>query len=136
MRGIRIAIRKRSTRTGRRSLPSVMGCRAAGKLLDAYTLAGPCQARLLPRIGITEGIGQALTLAPPRERYLSLRFNPAETLWTGDAPPGERLQDYVAEEFRDAPHSGETPFGAERCQPWSCASGMARGAGGKAVRDP
>ena len=26
------------------------------------------------------------------------RFNPAETLWTADAPDGERLDEYVANE--------------------------------------
>ncbi len=85
---------------------------AGAKLLDAYTLAGPCQARLLPRIGITEGNRQALALGMTMPQLIDpKRFNPAETLWTGDAPPGERLQDYVAEEFRHEPHSGETPFG-------------------------
>jgi hypothetical protein len=39
------------------------------------------------------------------------RFNPATTLWTGDAPPGERLKDYVAEEVKKEPHHGETPIG-------------------------
>src|SRR6202041_3430484 len=39
------------------------------------------------------------------------RFNPAETLWTGDAPAGERLTDYVAEEVKKQPHHGETPLG-------------------------
>jgi hypothetical protein len=39
------------------------------------------------------------------------RFNPPTPLWTGDAPPGERLEDYVAEEVKNEPHHGETPIG-------------------------
>ena len=85
---------------------------AGEKLLAAYTLAGPCQPRLLPRIGITEGNRQALALGMTMTQLIDpARFNPAETLWTGDAPPGERLQDYVAEELRHEPHRGETPLG-------------------------
>ena len=93
------------------------GTKEAGeKLLDAYTLAGPCQPRLLPRIGITEGNRQALTLGMTMPQLIDPdRFNPAVTLWTGDAPPGERLQEYVAEEVKHAPHQnktqGETPIG-------------------------
>jgi hypothetical protein len=39
------------------------------------------------------------------------RFNPAQTLWTGDAPDGERLDEYVANEVNHKPHHGETPLG-------------------------
>ncbi len=86
--------------------------RAGEKLFEAYTLAGPCQPRLLPRIGITEGNRQAFTLGMTMPQLIDPgRFNPAETLWTGDAPPGERLQEYVAQEFRHEPHHGETPLG-------------------------
>jgi hypothetical protein len=85
---------------------------AGEKLLEAYTLAGPCQPRLLPRIGITEGNRQALTLGMTMPQLIDPeRFNPAVTLWTGDAPPGERLGEYVAEEVKHEPHQGETPIG-------------------------
>jgi hypothetical protein len=85
---------------------------AGEKLLAAYTLAGPCQPRLLPRIGITEGNRQALTLGMTMPQLIDPeRFNPAVTLWTGDAPDGERLKDYVAAEVKKEPHHGETPIG-------------------------
>jgi hypothetical protein len=85
---------------------------AGEKILAAYTLAGPCQPRLLPRIGITEGNRQALTLGMTMPQLIDPeRFNPAVTLWTGDAPDGERLRDYVAAEVKKAPHHGETPIG-------------------------
>lgn len=85
---------------------------AGAKLLEAYTLAGPCQPRLLPRIGITEGNRQAFTLGMTMPQLIDpARYNPATTLWTGDAPPGERLDEYVAEEVKHEPHHGETPLG-------------------------
>lgn len=86
--------------------------KAGEKILDAYTLAGPCQPELLPRIGITEGNRQALTLGMTMPQLIDPeRFNPAVTLWTGDAPDGERLKDYVADEVNKQPHHGETPIG-------------------------
>jgi hypothetical protein len=85
---------------------------AGEKLLEAYTLAGPCQPRLLPRIGITEGNRQAFALGMTMPQLIDAdRFNPAVTLWTGDAPAGERLNEYVAEEAKKEPHHGETPIG-------------------------
>jgi hypothetical protein len=85
---------------------------AGEKILRAYTLAGPCQPKLLPRIGITEGNRQALTLGMTMPQLIDPgRFNPAVTLWTGDAPDGERLDDYVAEEVKKELHHGETPIG-------------------------
>ncbi|MGA3160006.1 MAG: hypothetical protein ABSC77_02235 [Terracidiphilus sp.] len=89
------------------------GSKEAGeKLLEAYTLAGPCQPRLLPRIGITEGNRQAFALGMTMPQLIDAkRFNPATTLWTGDAPEGERLDEYVALEAKKLPHHGETPIG-------------------------
>jgi hypothetical protein len=89
------------------------GSKEAGeKLLEAYTLAGPCQPRLLPRIGITEGNRQAFSLGMTMPQLIDAnRFNPAAKLWTGDAPPGERLNEYVALEAKKLPHHGETPIG-------------------------
>ena len=85
---------------------------AGAKLLAAYTLAGPCQPRLLPRIGITEGNRQAFTLGMTMPQLIDpARYNPAATLWTGDGPPGERLDEFVAEEVKHEPHHGETPLG-------------------------
>jgi hypothetical protein len=84
---------------------------AAEHLLNAYELAGTCAPKLLPRVGITEGNRQVLSLGMTMPQLIdAARFNPAETLWTGDAPPGERLTDYVANEFNHQPHKGETPI--------------------------
>ncbi len=85
---------------------------AGAKLLEAYTLAGPAQPRLLPWIGITEGNRQAFTLGMTMPQLIDPdRFNPAQTLWTGDAPAGERLADYVANEVAGKPQpKGENPI--------------------------
>jgi hypothetical protein len=85
---------------------------AGAKLLEAYTLAGPCQPKLLPRIGVTEGNRQAFALGMTMPQLIDAeRFNPPLTLWTGDAPAGERLREYVALEAKQQPHHGETPIG-------------------------
>jgi hypothetical protein len=88
------------------------GTPAAGEdLLRAYALAGPCQPRLLPRIGITEGNRQAFALGMTMPELIdATRFGPAETLWTGDAPKGERLAEYVEKEVKGLPREGETPL--------------------------
>jgi hypothetical protein len=89
------------------------GTSAAGEdLLAAYELSGICAPKLLPRIGITEGNREVLSLGMTMPQLIdAARFNPAETLWTGDAPDGERLNEYVANEVNHRPHHGETPLG-------------------------
>lgn len=88
------------------------GSREAGeKLLDAYQSAGPCQPRLLPRIGITEGNRQAFSLGMLMTQIIDPeRYNAFQYLWTGDAPPGERLPEWVGKEWNRQPHEGETPL--------------------------
>jgi len=84
---------------------------AAEHLLAAYELSGICAPKLLPRIGITEGNREVLSLGLTMPQLIdAARFNPAETLWTGDAPDGERLDEYVANEVKHKPHHGETPI--------------------------
>ena len=85
---------------------------AAQHLLAAYELSGICAPKLLPRIGITEGNREVLSLGMTMPQLIdAARFNPAQTLWTGDAPDGERLDEYVANEVNHKPHHGETPLG-------------------------
>lgn len=81
-------------------------------LLNAYELSGVCAPALLPRIGITEGNREVFSLGMTMPQLIDAqRFNPAETLWTGDAPDGERLDEYVANEVHHRPQHGETPIG-------------------------
>jgi hypothetical protein len=89
------------------------GSEAAGThLLNAYELSGACAPMLLPRIGITEGNREVFSLGMTMPQLIDAnRFNPAQTLWTGDAPEGERLYDYVSEEAAHKPHHGQTPVG-------------------------
>ncbi len=85
---------------------------AGGQLLAAYELSGICAPKVLPRVGITEGNREVLSLGMTMPQLIDAkRFNPAETLWTGDAPGGERLDEYVANEINHRPHHGETPLG-------------------------
>jgi hypothetical protein len=85
---------------------------AGEHLLAAYELSGICAPTLLPRIGITEGNRQVLSLGMIMPQLIdAARYNPAQTLWTGDAPDGERLDEYVANEFTHKPHHGQTPIG-------------------------
>ncbi len=85
---------------------------AAEHLLTAYELSGICAPKLLPRIGITEGNRQVLSLGMTMPQLIDARrFNPAETLWTGDAPDGERLDEWVANQINHKPHHGESPLG-------------------------
>ena len=88
------------------------GTRQAGAaLLDAYQFAGVCAPRLLPRIGITEGNRQSFTLGMLMMQLINpARYNALELLWSGDAPPGERLDEWVDREWKHQPHSGETPI--------------------------
>jgi len=87
------------------------GSQQAGEhLLAAYELSGICAPKILPRIGITEGNRQVLSLGMTMPQLVdAARYSPAQTLWTGDAPDGERLDDYVANEVNHKPHHGETP---------------------------
>jgi hypothetical protein len=85
---------------------------AGEKLLAAYTLAGPCQPSLLPRIGITDGNREAFTLGLTMPEMIDpKRFNAFPWLWESYSPPGERLQQYVYEQVHHEPHHGETPIG-------------------------
>lgn len=85
---------------------------AAQHLLAAYELSGICAPTLLPRIGITEGNREVLSLGETMPQLIdAARFSPAQTLWTGDAPDGERLDEYVANEVAHKPHHGQTPVG-------------------------
>ncbi len=85
---------------------------AAAKILEAYELSGACAPRLLPRIGITEGNRQSLTLGMLMTQMIDPeRYNALTLLWEGDAPPGERLDEYVRREWQHQPHQGETPLG-------------------------
>lgn len=84
---------------------------AAAKILDAYQLSGDCAPRLLPRIGITEGNRQAFALGMLMTQLINPeRYKAFPLLWTGDAPPGERLEEWVRREWEKRPHEGETPL--------------------------
>lgn len=83
---------------------------AAPLILDAYNDAGECAPRLIRRLGITEGNRQTLSLGMTLDQLVDpQKYNAWPDLWQSQAPPGERLQEYVQREWDGLPHEGETP---------------------------
>jgi hypothetical protein len=84
--------------------------RAAEKILAAYNDSGECAPRLIRRFGITEGNRQTLSLGMTLDELVHPeKYSVNKDLWESDAPPGERLQEYVEREWNHQPHAGETP---------------------------
>jgi hypothetical protein len=83
---------------------------AAEKILDAYNAAGEVAPRLIRRFGITEGNRQTLSLGMTLDQLVKPeKYGAIEDLWLSQAPPGERLDEYVKKEWNHEPHIGETP---------------------------
>jgi len=83
---------------------------AAEKILDAYNAAGEVAPRLIRRFGITEGNRQTLSLGMTLDQLVNPnKYGAIEDLWLSQAPPGERLDEYVKKEWSHEPHIGETP---------------------------
>jgi hypothetical protein len=93
-------------------LADFYGCNtnAAGKILDAYNDAGEVAPMLIRRFGITEGNRQTLSLGMTLDQLVNpKKYGAIEDLWLSQAPPGERLDEYVRKEINKEPHVGETP---------------------------
>jgi len=93
-------------------LSDFYGCdaNAAGKILDAYNEAGEVAPLLIRRFGITEGNRQTLAIGMTLDQLVNpSRYNAVRDLWESMAPPGERLDEYVRNEWQKQPHVGETP---------------------------
>jgi hypothetical protein len=93
-------------------LADFYGCdtNSAGKILDAYNDAGEVAPMLIRRFGITEGNRQTLSLGMTLDQLVNpKRYNAISELWESQAPPGERLDEYVRKELNKLPHLGETP---------------------------
>jgi hypothetical protein len=83
---------------------------AAEKILDAYNNMGEVAPRLIRRFGITEGNRQTLSLGMTLDQLVNPnKYGAITELWESQAPPGERLQEYVEKEWKHEPHAGETP---------------------------
>jgi hypothetical protein len=66
--------------------------------------------RLIRRFGITEGNRQTLSLGMTLDQLVDPRkYKALADLWESQAPPGERLDEYVKKEWDQQPHTGETP---------------------------
>ena len=83
---------------------------AAEKILDAYNAAGEVAPRLIRRFGITEGNRQTLSLGMTLDQLVNPnKYGAIEDLWLSQAPPGERLDEFVKKEWNHEAHVGETP---------------------------
>jgi hypothetical protein len=83
---------------------------AAEKILDAYNASGEIAPRLIRRFGITEGNRQTLSLGMTLDELVKpKKYKAFDGLWLSQAPPGERLDEYVKKEWNHEPHAGETP---------------------------
>jgi hypothetical protein len=84
--------------------------RAAEEILAAYNDSGECAPRILRRFGITEGNRQTMSLGMTLDELVRPeKYGAFSGLWEWQSPPGERLQEYVAREWKKEPHVGETP---------------------------
>jgi hypothetical protein len=83
---------------------------AAEKILEAYNNSGEVAPRLIRRFGITEGNRQTLSLGMTLDELVDpKKYKALADLWESQAPPGERLDEYVKKEWDKQPHTGETP---------------------------
>jgi hypothetical protein len=83
---------------------------AAEKIYEAYHNAGEVAPRLIRRFGITEGNRQTLSLGMTLDQLVNPnKYGAIEDLWLSQAPPGERLDEFVRKEWNHQPHVGETP---------------------------
>jgi hypothetical protein len=83
---------------------------AAEKILEAYNSAGEVAPRLVRRFGITEGNRQTLSLGMTLDQLVKPnKYGAIDDLWLSQAPPGERLDEFVKKGWNHEPHAGETP---------------------------
>jgi len=83
---------------------------AASDILAACNDAGECAPRIIRRFGITEGNRQTMSLGMTLDQLVRPeKYGEFPGLWEWQAPPGERLKEYAAKEWRREPHAGETP---------------------------
>ncbi|HTR39985.1 MAG TPA: hypothetical protein VMH87_00020 [Pseudomonadales bacterium] len=83
---------------------------AAEKILQAYDDSGEVAPRLVRRFGITEGNRQTLSLGMTLDQLVNpQKYGAIPDLWLSQAPPGERLDEFVKKESGHESHTGETP---------------------------
>jgi hypothetical protein len=82
----------------------------AAHILGAYNDSGECAPRIIRRFGITEGNRQTMSLGMTLDELVNpTKYKAFPELWESQAPPGERLQEFVEKEWNHEPHEGETP---------------------------
>lgn len=96
-------------------LAAKYGCspQDAACILEAYEQSGEIAPKLLRRYGITDGNRQTLTLGMLMTQLINpTRFGLFTLLYESEGPPGEMLTQYAEKEWKNQPHTGETPVQA------------------------
>lgn len=92
-------------------LSRAYGAEAAENILRAYDDSGECAPRIARRFGITEGNRQTLSLGMTLDELVHPeKYHAFAGLWEWQAPPGERIPQYVERDWKQQPHYGETPI--------------------------
>ncbi len=106
-----VGVESAQTIAAEKSKPTPEQMQTGAHLLAAYELSGQCAPEVIRRLGITEGNREVLSLGMTMPQLIdAARFGPAQTLWTADAPDGERLDEWVANEVHGGKHHGENPL--------------------------
>jgi hypothetical protein len=95
-----------------KQLADKYGCDQANgeAILKAYEESGNISPELLRRFGITDGNRQTMTLG----MLMSQLVNPEKyglfsLLYNSEGPVGEMMSEYAEREWKNQPHTGETP---------------------------
>lgn len=84
---------------------------AAAHLLNAYDECGEIAPKLLRRFGITEGNRQTLLLGMKMAQLVNpYKFNVYPGFYESCGPQGEKLIEYVENEYNGKSHEGELPL--------------------------
>ncbi|MDR2813716.1 MAG: hypothetical protein LBB79_03545 [Prevotellaceae bacterium] len=94
-----------------KELGSFYGCGKYGRnIMAAYDESGEIAPKLLRRFGITEGNRQTLQLGMFMAQLVNpYKFKVYPGFYESCGPEGEKLIEYAEKEWKQEPHTGETP---------------------------
>lgn len=94
-----------------KELGDFYGCGKYGRnIMEAYDESGEIAPKLLRRFGITEGNRQTLQLGMFMAQLVNpYRFKVYPGFYESCGPEGEKLIEYAEKEWKQEPHTGETP---------------------------
>ncbi|MDR3367518.1 MAG: hypothetical protein LBO71_11210, partial [Prevotellaceae bacterium] len=94
-----------------KELGDFYGCGKYGRnIMEAYNESGEIAPKLLRRFGITEGNRQTLQLGMFMAQLVNpYKFKIYPGFYESCGPEGEKLIEYAEKEWKQEPHTGETP---------------------------